>query len=242
MEVAQLANVSVDWYTWLEQGRPVTPSVQVLESLVTALRLNADERVHLFLLARQQPPPKQPSNHLSVSPALQHFLDLQGDNPAVVTDARQYTLAWNQAACVVFGDFSKMTDRELNSVWRLFTLPSYKKLHVDWEGSAREVLARFRAGYNHFLEDIELRELIRDVMKVSPEFREWWGEHEVINIPESQKMFNHPYQGRLSFNRLSFKLYDDPDLAVTVFTATPGTNTAQKMRRLLEERDLPPEE
>jgi transcriptional regulator with XRE-family HTH domain len=106
-EVAQLAGVSVDWYTWLEQGRPIIASIQVLESLVKALHLDADERVHLFFLARQQPPPKHASDLVIVSPTLQRFLDLQGQCPALVSSARWDVLAWNEAVCVVLGDFGR---------------------------------------------------------------------------------------------------------------------------------------
>ena len=113
-EVAQLAGVSVDWYTWLEQGRPITVSTQVLESLVSALRLNAQERAHLFLLAHQQPPPARVMEPETVSPTLQRFLDHQGLSPAFVLGRRWDVVAWNEAACVVFGDFRQMTTRERN--------------------------------------------------------------------------------------------------------------------------------
>src|SRR5919109_552367 len=120
-EVAQLAGVSVDWYTWLEQGRPITVSTQVLESLVQALHLNANEREHLFFLAHQQPPPARAMELETVSPTLQHFLDHQGFSPAFVLGRRWDVVAWNEAARVVFGDYGQMTSRERNAVWRLFT-------------------------------------------------------------------------------------------------------------------------
>jgi transcriptional regulator with XRE-family HTH domain len=87
-EVAQLAGVSVDWYTWLEQARPITVSTQVLESLVQALHLNTNEREHLFFLAHQQPPPERAIEPETVSPTLQRFLDHQGLSPAFVLGRR----------------------------------------------------------------------------------------------------------------------------------------------------------
>ena len=234
-EVAQLAHVSVDWYTWLEQGRSIVASIQVLESLVTALHLDADERVHLFFLARQQPPPERASDLAIVSPTLQRFLDQQGQSPALVSDARWDVLAWNDAACVVFGDFGQMTSRERNNVWRLFAVPSYRRLFFDWEEHARHVLAQFRASSSRFLGDPHMTELIHDLMLTSPEFRAWWPDHEVMGTPEGQKALNHSQAGSLLFDRLTFQVFDAPDLKVTVYTASEETDTAQKLSQMLNQ-------
>jgi transcriptional regulator with XRE-family HTH domain len=232
-EVAQLAGVSVDWYTWLEQGRPITASIEVLESLVKALCLDPDERVHLFLLARQQLPPKRASDLEVVSSTLRHFLDQQSQSPSLVSNARWDVLAWNDAACVVFGDFSQMTNRERNNVWRLFAVPSYRQLFVDWEGHARHILAQFRASSSRFLGDPQMTELIHDLKLSSPEFRDWWPHHEVISAPEEHKVLNHPQAGSLLFDRLTFQVFDAPDLKVTIYTAVEETNTSQKLSQLL---------
>ncbi len=100
-EVAQLSGVSVDWYTWLEQGRPISVSTQVLESLVQALHLNADERAHLFFLAHQQPPPARAMKPETVSPALQLFLDHQGLSPAFVRRSRYTSQNLPTASCEI---------------------------------------------------------------------------------------------------------------------------------------------
>ncbi len=142
-EVAQLVGVSVDWYTWLEQGRPITPSTQVLERLVQALRLDANERNHLFLLAHQQPPPALVPETEVVSPALQHFLDEFGTRPAFVSGRRWDVLAWNDAGCAVFRDFRRAsTSRERNTIWGVFTNPLARQFIVDWEDDARQLLAK----------------------------------------------------------------------------------------------------
>ncbi len=234
-EVAQLAGVSVDWYTWLEQGRPITASVEVLESLVKALRLDPDERVHLFFLARQQPPPQHASDVMSVSLTLQHFLDQQRLSPSLVTDARWNVVAWNDAACVVFGDFEQMTSRERNNVWRLFAVPSYRQLFVDWEGHARRVLAQFRASSSRFLGDPQMMDLIDDLMLSSPKFRAWWPDHEVITTPEEHKALHHPSVGILLFDRLTFQVFETPDLKVTIYTSPENTETSRKLSQLLSE-------
>src|SRR5581483_5106736 len=135
-EVAQLAGVSVDWYTWLEQGRPISVSTQVLESIVQALHLNAEERAHLFFLAHQQPPPARATEPEIVSPTLQRFLDHQYLSPAFVTGRRWDVVAWNEAARAIFVYFEQVTTNERNSVWLLFTSPQHRQLLIDWEGHA----------------------------------------------------------------------------------------------------------
>src|SRR5579884_3214372 len=207
-EVAQLAGVSVDWYTWLEQGRPITVSTQVLESLVQALHLNADERAHLFFLAHQQPPPERAMEPEIVSPTLQRFLDHQGLSPAFVTGRRWDVVAWNEAARVLFGDFEQMPSHERNSIWRLFTSSAHRQLLVDWEGHARRLLAQFRATCGRYPGDHRLTELVHDLVLASPEFRAWWPDHEVLGAEEGRKTLNYPQAGYLFCEHLTFQVTD----------------------------------
>ncbi|QBD75249.1 XRE family transcriptional regulator [Ktedonosporobacter rubrisoli] len=232
-EVAQLAGVSVDWYTWLEQGRPISVSTQVLESLVKALHLNTYEREHLFFLAHQQPPPARGMEPETVSATLQHFLDHQGLSPAFVSGWRSDVIAWNEAARVVFGDFGQMSSLERNSVWRLFTSPSHRQGLVDWEGHARKILAQFRAACGRYPDDPRLRELIHDLMLRSAEFRAWWPDHEVANAPEGQKTLKHPRVGYLMFEHITFQVFDAPDLKVHIHTPLDQVDTPAKIAQLL---------
>ncbi|GHO57714.1 helix-turn-helix transcriptional regulator [Ktedonobacter robiniae] len=234
-EVAQLVGVSVDWYTWLEQGRSITPSKQVLEHLVQTLRLDANERTHLFLLAQQQPPPALLRETEIVSPALQHFLDQFGTRPAFVSGRRWDILAWNDAGCAVFGDYRRMTTRERNTIWRIFTDPSSRQFVVDWEEDARQLLAQFRSMCGRYPGDAQLAELIHDLMLASPEFRAWWPDHEVRGGQEGWKTLNHPQVGYLVFERLTFQVFDTPDLKVTVYTPLEEANTPRKVEQLLEQ-------
>ena len=235
-EVAQLSGVSVDWYTWLEQGRPITVSTQVLESLVQALHLNANERELLFFLAHQQPPPARAMEPETVSPTLQRFLDHQGLSPAFVLGPRWDVVAWNDAARVVFGDYGQMTTRERNAVWRLFTSTTHRQLLVNWEGHARRVLAQFRATCGRYPGDPRLTELIQDLLLRSPEFRAWWPDHEVLGAEEGHKTFNHPQAGYLLFEHLTFQVFDAPDLKVNVYTPLDIAGTPAKLSQLLSER------
>jgi transcriptional regulator with XRE-family HTH domain len=234
-EVAQMVGVSVDWYTWLEQGRSITPSTQVLERLVQTLHLDAHERTHLFLLAQQQAPPALLLETEIVSPALQHFLDQFGTRPAFVSGRRWDILAWNDAGCAAFGDFRRMTTRERNTVWSIFTNPLSRQFVVDWEEDARQILAQFRSSCGRYPGDAQLTELIHDLMLSSPEFRAWWPDHEVRSGQEGRKMLNHPQVGYLLFERLTFQVFDTPDLKVTVYTPLEEADTPRKLEQLLEQ-------
>jgi transcriptional regulator with XRE-family HTH domain len=234
-EVALLAGMSVDWYTWLEQGRAINVSEQVLESLVQALQLNAHEREHLYLLACQHLPPEMPEVNETVSPTLQHFLDHLGTSPAYVTGQRWDIVAWNEAACAVFGDFRRMTKRERNIVWRTFTSPTHRQLLVDWERNAQHILARFRASCRHFLGDPWLTELVEDLKLTSSEFREWWPRHDVQGASEGRKALNHPSAGLLLLEHLTFQVDDALDLKVTVYIPTNEADTPSKLQCLLRE-------
>lgn len=222
-EVAQLVGVSVDWYTWLEQGRSITPSTQVLESLVQTLRLDANERTHLFLLAQQQPPP-----------AL--LLEPEIVSPAFVSGRRWDILAWNDAGCAVFGDYRRKTaPRERNTIWNVFTNPLARQCIVNWEEDARQLLAQFRSMCGRYPGDPQLTELIHDLMLASPEFRAWWPDHEVRSGQEGRKALNHPQVGYLLFERLTFQVLDTPDLKVTVYTPLQEADTPRKVEQLLEQ-------
>ncbi len=232
-EVAHLMGVSVDWYTWLEQGRPITPSTQVLERLAQALQLDESERSHLFLLAQQQPPPTRLLETESVSPALQRFLDQFGARPAFISGRRWDSLARNDAACAVFGDFRRLPPRERNTIWGIFTNPLARQFIVNWEEDARHLLAQFRSSCARHPDDPQLTALIHDLMLASPEFRAWWPDHEVRGGQEGRKTLNHPQVGYLVFERLTFQVYDTPDLKVIVYTPVQESDTPRKLEQLL---------
>jgi hypothetical protein len=206
----------------------------VLESLARALRLDGNERRHLFLLAYGHLPPEMAEPQRAVSLLLQQFIERQGDNPTFVNNSRWDIVAWNRAACAVFGDYEKMSDRERNSMWRLFCTPSGRELMGDhWEKSAKRRLAQFRANYGKYVEDPWWTDMIAALHRESAEFREWWPQHEVLHSPEGRKTVYHPVEGPLYFDHLTFDVVDSVDLQMTVnIPADP--ETAAKLRRLLE--------
>jgi hypothetical protein len=225
-EVSQLVGVSVDWYIWLEQGRDIHVSSQVLDRLAVVFLLNPSERKHLFLLAQQQLPLDTTTHQGKLSPILQQFLDLQGSSPAYITNLKWDIVAWNQAACAVFGDYERMSTLDRNTVWRAFTSPYMKQLLDDWEGHAQRRLAQFRASYSRYNDDPWWTIMIGNLTQVSEEFTKWWSLHNVLDSPEGTKLLHHPTVGKLRLGHLSFQLCDAPDLIATLHIPSEESGSA----------------
>lgn len=146
-EVALLADVGLDWYTYLEQGRHINVSAEVLDRIAGALQLDESERRHLFHLARKQFPLIETEKPSKVTAALQHFLDSQNLSPSNVMDARMNIIAWNAAYCALNGDLTAMSERERNFVWMTFTSPRFRYIKGDqWELHARRIAANSMPG------------------------------------------------------------------------------------------------
>jgi transcriptional regulator with XRE-family HTH domain len=229
-EVALLAGVSPEWYTWLEQGRDITVSVQLLESLARVLQLDDNERTYLFLLAIRQPPPVETFSPPTISPTVQLFLDQLGTTPACVVDARLNAVARNRALCAVFGIYDGQSERDRNIIWRVFTQPGPKGPH--WEEFARLCLAQFRAEYGRFVEDPWWAKQIAELSEASPEFRELWARPDVLNVLEGRKSVDHPRVGELAFEFLWLQMVTSPDLRLLVYTPR-SKETADKIAQLL---------
>jgi len=231
-ELALLAGVGATWYTWLEQGRAITVSEQVLESLARVLRLNADERTHLFILARQQLPIDPLPLTQTIDSALQLVLDTMGIYPTWILSSRWDVIAWNQAACRIWGDFSVMAPRERHILWLLFTDPHFRAMAVDWERDAQLFLALFRASTQRYVGEAWLTTLVNDLKRASPAFREWWPRYAIQGVQAEHKHLNHPLVGLLVLQAKTFQIADHPDLQMIVYTPVLGTDTAAKLALL----------
>lgn len=231
-EVAQMANVSTTWYTFLEQGRDVRVSFQVLEAIARTLQLTADERAHLFMLALQQMPPDTSPQKEAVSSAIQRVVDSFAAGPAYVTGYQFDVLAWNHSACVLFGDYNLMTSRERNFVWYFFTNAAHRLMLVDWEAHAQLMLAKFRCVCGRYIGDERLAELAEDLQRLCPEFRQWWPRHDVQGRPEGLKEYEHPLVGRLVFEYTLFQVTAMPELTLAVYTPLPESGTPEKFQKL----------
>jgi transcriptional regulator with XRE-family HTH domain len=232
-EVAQLAGVGLTWYTWLEQGRSIRASDQVLESLARVRLLDDNERLHLFQLAQQRLPPASAVGQETSSSALQQVLDNLLLCPAYVMDQRWNVIAWNRAACLLVGDIDKMKPRERNILWRMFASVECRQLFVHWEDVARGMLARFRAACGRYIEDPWFAQFVEELKHESPEFDQWWPRYDILGNTNGYKEFNHPVLGRLDFEHISFTVSESPTLQMVVHTPVPGTDTKARMQEAL---------
>lgn len=237
-DVAQLAGVGITWYTWLEQGRPIQVSTQVIESLSRVLLLDKEERIHLYLLANLPLPADIPEYQVSVSPIIQHVLDSLVFSPSLVMDQRWNVIAWNEVACLVYGDFNEMNVRQRNIVWAMFTDNKYKLLFVDWNLRAKDLLGRFRSTCGQYIEDSWFAHFIDDLKMQSTEFNLWWPLHEIQSNSGVYKQLNHPIAGILDFEVSKFDVSDNSGLTLIVHTPLSGTDTATKMKLLLDEQKV----
>ncbi len=155
-----LADVGTTWYTWLEQGRDVRPSNEVLSALAAALRLDPTERRHLFVLHDRPVPERRPAGAERIDEPLRRMLDSLTGQAAFVLGRRWDVLAWNRAADVVFGPYARLEGDERNTLHLVFADPDHRRLLVDWEAVARASLAMFRADCARYAGDRDFERLI----------------------------------------------------------------------------------
>jgi len=234
-EVAQLAGVGSTWYTWLEQGRDVKASIEVLEAISRALRLSPAERVHLILLGRGEEAPACAAPAERVSPTLRRLIENLGANPAFLLGRRWDYLAWNRATSVLFGDLGGVPRTARNHVWLTFMDPARRELFPDWELSARLSVAKFRADSARHLGDPAFEELIHALRKSSPEFCKCWKRHEVARGGAGRKELRHPVAGTLVFEHAVFGPQEAPDQRLILYTPLPEADTQAKLAALLAE-------
>ena len=234
-EVAQLAGVGATWYTWLEQGRDVRASLDVLEGLARALRLNQAERTHLVLLGRGEEPPPCASPAERITPTLRRLIENLGANPAFILGRRWDYLAWNDAAVALFGDLGGVPRASRNHAWLTFTDPARRRMFTDWERSSRVLVAKFRADSARHMGDAGFEQLINALRQVSPEFCREWKRHEVSRSGEGRKELRHPSVGVLAFSHAVFHPAEFPEQRLILYSPLPEEETAAKMERLLAE-------
>jgi transcriptional regulator with XRE-family HTH domain len=241
-EVAQLAGVGATWYTWLEQGRDVRASLDVLESISRALRLTSAERTHLVLLGRGEDPPPCKSQRERVAPTLRRVIENLGPNPAYVLGRRWDYLSWNRAACALLGDFDRIPSGQRNHVWLYFMDPARRELFADWMVSSPRLVAKFRADSAHHLGDPEFEQLIHALRQSSPEFCREWKRHEVARTGTGRKDLLHPVAGPMSFEHAVLHPSEAPDQRLVLFSPLPDHDTAEKLATLMEQAgDAAPE-
>lgn len=231
-EVALLAAMSTDYYARIEQGRGPQPSPPMLAAIARALRLRQDEHDHLFLLAGHTPPSRTTrSEH--VSPALLRVLD-RLDTPAEVKTDLSETLAQNALAVAAFGDDTGHEGPSRSLVYRWFVEPDGRGRHheADHERLSRAYVANLRRARARHPEDARGAELVDRLLERSAEFRALWAEHDVAPRPDDAlKRYLHPQVGELELH-CQILMADSDAQILLVYTATPGSETAEKLRLL----------
>ena len=234
-ELAQLAGISVSWYTRLEQGKDVQPSSKAVARVAQALQLTAAEREYLLALARRDPSVVQPAANEPVSATLRDVLEAQGDNPAYLIDARLNLLAWNRAAISVFGfaeDLAAAPVEERNLLWLIFA-DNARTWLVDRERHAKLLLAQFRDASRHQVNEPWFGRFVQRLQQRSPEFARWWSQYDVERVQETEKVIDHPTAGRLTLRQTVLQVVDNSlALYLILYTPAPETGTAEKLRKL----------
>ena len=233
-EVAQRANVSATWYTWLEQGRGGAPSADVLDRIARAMMLTDLEREHLFLLGLGRPPEVRYRAPEGISPRLQRLLDTLEYSPAFIRTATWEVIAWNRAAAAVLTDYSTLPDGQRN-VLRMMFRDSRVRAQSNWQSVARYVVASFRADVARAGAARNVQSLVDELCATSPEFAAMWRDNDVQGHGDGVKVLHHPLAGPLSMEFSAFAVDGRPDLNMVIYNpATPAD--ADKIRALLKSR------
>ncbi|MGW4516598.1 helix-turn-helix domain-containing protein [Streptomyces sp. NPDC004393] len=232
-ELAQLAGVSVAYYTRLEQGNGRNVSAEVLDAIARALRLTDAEHAHLTHLAKPKAHKKKPSARSQhVRASLRQLLDSFDSVPAYLSGRRGEVLAWNTMAAAVFGDWGQLPQQERNWARMIFLRPEYHDLFLDWEQKAIDIVCQLRYEAGCHPDDPRLSALVGELSVKSEEFRRLWATHDVKEKSHGLKHLRHPLVGDLALQFESFRPPDDSEMALVTYHAEPGSASAEALRLL----------
>jgi transcriptional regulator with XRE-family HTH domain len=232
-ELAQLAGVSVAYYTRLEQGNGRNVSAEVLDAISRALRLTDAEHAHLTHLAKpKQHKKKQAGRTQQVRGALLQLLDSIDGVPAYISGRRSDILAWNRMAAALFGDWAELPPQDRNWARMVFLRPEYRDLFREWESKATDIVSYLRMDAGCHPDDPRLSALVGELSVKSEEFRRLWATHDVKEKGYGVKHFRHPLVGDLSLSFESFRLSDDSEQMLITYHAEPGSTSAEALRLL----------
>jgi len=221
-ELAALAGISVDWYIRLEQGRAERPSPSVLDALARALRLTADERAHLYALARAERPPLDHASAEAADPSLQRVLRaLPEEVPAYVLGRRWDVLTWNRGACELLVDFDALPAAARNLIELTFLDEALRDRYVDWERVAHSTLANFRASIGRHLDLPGVQQLVAHLADTDAQFAAWWGLHEVEEKTAGIKRFRDTHGGYFEMRFESVLSPTAQDQRLIIYTTAP---------------------
>jgi transcriptional regulator with XRE-family HTH domain len=224
-EAAQLAGISVTWYTWLEQGRDITVSRQVIDSLARVHQLGPAERAHLFTLAGLALPP-QPAVRPRVSAIVTRLLAALDPNPAYVINPWWDLLACNRSYQSLVGGLDRRPEAERNSLWMLFTDDRVRAMFADWQAEARPLLGQLRAHLGQYPRDPRGPELVEALTRVSRAFRDLWQPPDVRNFEIARKRLMHSVAGRLDLDYVKLAVAGDDQQQLLIFLPADDATAA----------------
>ncbi|MEU1572987.1 helix-turn-helix transcriptional regulator [Streptomyces collinus] len=233
-ELAQLAGVSVAYYTRLEQGNGRNVSAEVLDAIAHALRLSDAEHAHLMHLAKpkKKHEKKPAARSRQVRPALRHLLDSIDNVPAYIVGRRSDILAWNRMAAALFGDWAEQPAQERNWARMVFLRPAYRELFVEWDQKAADIVGYLRMDAGCHPDDPQLSALVGELSVKSEDFRRLWAAHDVKEKSYGVKRMRHPLVGELTLSFETFRLVDESEQSLITYHAEPGTPSAEALRLL----------
>jgi transcriptional regulator with XRE-family HTH domain len=222
-EVAMLAGVGVTWYTWLEQGRPINASTQVLDAVARTLMLDQPEREHLYRLAdvpEAVAAAEEAATVAQVAPELQRILDGLAGLPASIMNERFDLLAWNAAYAALFPGVVRQPSCERNTLWLTFTYDACCNPYLNREEQVGMLVAQLRGAYGRHVGEPAWTKFVRRLQAASPEFASLWAQHEVASPATYLKIFRHPAHDRLVMTTTSLGILAAPGTRMVVYTPT----------------------
>ncbi|OIH82937.1 transcriptional regulator [Arthrobacter sp. UCD-GKA] len=232
-EIAAFAAVSVTWYTWLEQGRDINASRQVLESIARVLTLTSAETAYLLALGGYTPVPATEVMAIEQAPDhLQRLLDAF-DFPAFAVAPDWGIAGWNRAYAGLYTRIGAVGPEDRNLLWLIFTDPYLRQMLPDWEETSRHFVAEFRAEAGARLGSAAHTTLLKRLGEASEQFAKLWADRGVERFASRQRVFLHPAAGELVFEQHRLVPSDAPELHLVMYVPVPGTPTGEKMRKLL---------
>ncbi len=232
-EVAQRANISPTWYTWLEQGRGGAPSADVLDRIATGLMLTDPEREHLFMLGLGRPPEIRYKPFDGVTPRLQRVLDALEVSPAIIKTAMWDVVAWNRAAAALLTDYATLPREQRNILRLMFADPGVRARQEEWQNVARFVVGAFRADAVRAGASAEITHLVEELSRTSPEFDALWRSNDVVAHGEGVKRLRHDDLGLVELEFSAFAVDGRPELGMIVYNPA-NDDVAARVRGYLE--------
>ncbi|MFC9351782.1 helix-turn-helix transcriptional regulator [Arthrobacter sp. NPDC057013] len=238
-EVAQLAGVSLDYYVRLERGRSASVSDAVLEAVARVLKLDDDEREHLFALARPGRPAPRTDTPEPARPGLLRVLDNITNIPALLLSHRLDVLATNHLARALYLDFDALPVEARNIAHYLFLNPAARDLYADWPETGREIVGMLHFQASRHPHDPQLPRLIGQLSSGDPDFRRWWANQDIFKPRHGSKHYRHPLVGDLILGYESFTPTGDPHQTLGLYTVETGSPSEHALSKLAMSAERP---